>query len=460
MIRNAELAHPGTGAATLGRRPARLAAQVCARASARRARTRSASPGSLRSRRRSVAGKSGLASVVAYDALRQPGFALLWISTSVNFSAFFLRSTIQGWLVLQLTNSSTWVGLVNALPVIVTAPLSFIAGAIADRGDARRLLIWTRAASASTCFLTAFLITAGVIDVYQMLFLATILTAAFYLGFPANQTYILALVGGERLLAANSLVTAFGFGFNFIGPSLAGYAAAELGIDSVYYALGLAYLVAMLTLLQTPPAPASDARPAANMLRDVFAGIAYVRTQTGLAWVYYVALLGISGSPFLAILPAMARDELGLGAAGFGLIAGSQGVGSLVASTVMLARGQVQRKGVAMVAGAVIWAMGMILIGSAQEAWQAIAAGALMGFSPPLWMNSAQTVIMTAVPAAMRARMAALFALSFQMVPLGYLLGGVLADALGPGPALQLLGAAGILLHLPPLLSRQFRNIG
>ncbi|MXW28865.1 MAG: MFS transporter, partial [Chloroflexi bacterium] len=55
--------------------------------------------------------------MIALDALRQPGFALVWISTSINFSAYFLRSTIQGWLVLQLTNSSTWVGLVNGLPV-------------------------------------------------------------------------------------------------------------------------------------------------------------------------------------------------------------------------------------------------------------------------------------------------------------------------------------------------------
>ncbi len=398
--------------------------------------------------------------MLALDALRQPGFTLLWISTSVNFSAFFLRSTIQGWLVLQLTNSSTWVGLVNALPVIVSAPLSFFAGAIADRGDVRKLLIWARAASAFTCFLTAFLITAQVINVYQLLALATVLNAAFYLAFPANQTYILALVGSERLLSANALVTGFGFGFNFVGPSLAGFAAAQLGIDSVYYALGLAYLVAALTLLRTPPAPVEGPRPATNMLRDVLAGIAYVRTQPGLAWVYYVALLGISGSPFLAILPAMARDELGLGAAGFGLIAGSQGVGSLFASSAMLARGQVQRKGVAMVAGAVIWATGMIIVGSAQEIWQAIAAGVLMGFSPPLWMNSAQTVIMTAVPGPMRARMAALFALAFQMVPLGYLLGGILADAFGPGLALQLLGVIGILLHLPPLLSRDFRDIG
>ena len=398
--------------------------------------------------------------MLALDALRQPGFALLWLSTGINFSAFFLRSTIQGWLVLELTNSSTWVGLVNALPVIVSAPLSFFAGAIADRGDARKLLIWTRAASAFTCFLIAFLITADVIDVFQLLALATILNAAFYLGFPANQTYILALVGPERLLSANALVTGFGFGFNFVGPSLAGFAAAQLGIDSVYYALGLAYLVAGLTLLRTPSAPVEGPRPAANMVRDVLAGIAYVRTQPGLAWVYYVALLGITGSPFLAILPAMARDELGLGAAGFGLIAGSQGVGSLFASFALLARGQIQRKGLAMVAGAVFWAAGMIIVGSSQELWQAIAAGVIMGFAPPLWMNSAQTVIMTAVPGPMRSRMAALFALSFQMVPLGYLVGGILADAFGPGLALQLLGAIGILLHLPPLFSHHFRELG
>ncbi|MXY13000.1 MAG: MFS transporter [Chloroflexi bacterium] len=398
--------------------------------------------------------------MIALDALRQPGFALVWISTSINFSAYFLRSTIQGWLVLQLTNSSTWVGLVNGLPVIVTAPMSFFAGAITDRSDARLLIIWTRAASTFTCFLTAFLITSQVIDVYQLLVLATALNAAFYLAFPANQTYIVALVGPERLLAANSLVTGFGFGFNFIGPSLAGYAAAQLGIDSVYYGLGLAYLAATLTLLRTPSVPVEGSTAGENMLRNVLAGIAYVRTQPGLAWVFYVAMLGISGSPFLAILPAMARDELGLGAAGFGLIAGSQGIGSLICTSVFLAVGEVRRKGLAMLAGAVVWALGMIIIGLSQELWQAIAAGILMGFSPPLWMNSAQTVIMTAVPPPMRARMAALFALSFQMVPLGYLLGGVLADAFGPALTLQLLGVAGVLAHAPPLFSRQFREIG
>ena len=102
----------------------------------------------------------------------------------------------------------------------------------------------------------------------------------------------------------------------------------------------------------------------------------------------------------------------------------------------------------------------MIAIGSSQAIWQAMLAGVLMGFSPPLWMNSVQTVIITAVPAPMRARMAALFALSFQMVPAGYLLGGFLADAFGAALILQLLGFAGVLAHMPPLFSRQFREIG
>ena len=128
----------------------------------------------------------------------------------------------------------------------------------------------------------------------------------------------------------------------------------------------------------------------------------------------------------------MARDELGAGAAGFGLVVASQGVGSLAGTVALLAYGQLPRKGLAMLAGGTIWAIGMLAIGSSQAIWQAMLAGMLMGLAPPLWMNSVQTVIITAVPAPMRARMAALFALSFQMVPAGYLLGGFLADAFGP----------------------------
>ena len=394
------------------------------------------------------------------QTLRQPGFLPLWLSTGINHSGHFLRGTIQSWLVLQLTNSSAWVGLVNGLPVVVTGPLSFFAGAIADRGDARQLLIWTRATTGFLCFLTAFLITAGIIDAVQLVALAAALNVAYYLAFPANQIYIVALVGPERLLTANGLVNGFGFGFNFIGPALAGYAAARLGIDSVYYALGLAYLVATVLLLRAPPAQTDGPGMAGSILGRVLAGIAYVKTQPGLAWVFYLALLSVSGAPFQIILPAMARDELGAGAAGFGLVVASQGVGSLVGTFALLAYGQLRRKGLAMLVGGLLWATGMIAIGSSQAIWQAMLAGVVMGFSPPLWMNSVQTVIITAVPADMRARMAALFTLAFQMVPAGYLLGGALADAFGPALTLQLLGLASVFAHLPPLLSRQFRQIG
>ena len=398
--------------------------------------------------------------LASVHVLRQPGFALLWLSTGIYHSGFFLRSSIQGWLMLQLTNSSTWAGMVNGLPVLVTAPLSLLAGAVADRSDPRRLLLWTRAATALLCFLSAYLIAARIIDVVQLLILATSLNVAYYLAFPANQVYLTALAGPERLLMANALVNGMGFALNFIAPALAGYAAAAFGIDSVYIGLGLAYLLAMLMLLRTPDAPPGWDIPTANVLRGMLSGAAYVRKRPGLAWVFYLTLLSVSGAPFHAILPAMARDELGLGAAGFGLIVGGQGIGSLIGTFALMAHGQLRRKGLAMLVGGMIWAGGMIVFGSCREIWQAMLVGVAMGFAPPLWMNSSLTVIMTAVPGPMRARMATLYSLAFQMVPLGYLIGGVLADACGPGLALQLLGGIGVLAHLPPLLSRRFREIG
>ena len=154
----------------------------------------------------------------ALDAIAQRGFVALWLSTGINHSGQFLRGTIQSWLVLQLTNSSAWVGVVNGFPVIVSAPLSFLAGALADRSDPRRILMWTRAATSFFCFVTAYAITAGFVNVYLLVVLATILNASYYLSFPSNQTFIVALVGPERLLAANSLINGVGFGLNFILP--------------------------------------------------------------------------------------------------------------------------------------------------------------------------------------------------------------------------------------------------
>ncbi len=398
--------------------------------------------------------------MVALDVLRQPGFTLLWIACGIYHSGYFVRSTIQGWLALQLTNSSTWVGLINGLPVVVTAPLSLLAGGALDRGDARLWLMRARLATALLCFLTAYLVTTGFIDPLQLLAISAALNAVYYLAFPANQAYLLALAGPERLLTANTLVNGLGFGFNFIAPSLAGYVAARIGIDSVYAALALAHLVAVLALARIPARATAAGRSPTSAFAGIVAGIVAVGSRPGLAWVLYLAALSVSGAPFQAVLPAMARDGLGLDAAGFGFIAGSQGASSLVATFVLLARGQIRRKGLAMLSGGVMWSAGMILVGSSQELWQAMLAAALMGLAPPLWVNSVQTLMMTAVPGSLRARVATLFTLAFQMVPAGYLLGGFLADSIGPGSTLQLLGSIGALAHLPPLLSRRFRNIG
>lgn len=398
--------------------------------------------------------------MVALDIFRQPGFRLLWFACGIYHSGYFVRSTIQGWLALQLTNSSTWVGLVNGLPVVVTAPLSLFVAGVSVSGDARLWLIRARIATALLCFLAAYLITAEIIDPLQLLALSASLNAIYYLAFPANQTYLLSLVGPQRLLAANTLVNGLGFGFNFIAPSLAGYVAARFGIDSVYTALALAHLVAMLALARTPARPTGARHSSASPLGGMLAGIALVASRPGLAWVLYLAVLSVSGAPFQAVLPAMARDGLGLDAVGFGLIAGSQGAASLVGTFVLLAYGQIRRKGMAMLAGGLMWSAGMILVGSSQELWQAMLAAAVMGLAPPLWVNSVQTLMMTAVPAPLRTQVATLFTLAFQMVPAGHLLGGFLADAIGPVQTLQLLGSLGALAHLPPLLSRRFRRIG
>ncbi len=397
---------------------------------------------------------------MAVAALRQPGFPGLWLSNGVNQTAFFLRSAIQGWLVLQLTNSSTWVGLVNGLPIFVSAPITFFAGPIGDRYDPRQLLIWARAASAVFLFMTAYLITAGVVNVYHVLVLAVGINTAYYLSFPASQTFVITLVGAERVLAANALINGVAFGFNIVAPPLAGLLAAKLGLDSAYYAMGLAFLVATIAAWFTPSHKPAAGAQGQSMLGEVLAGMAYVRKRPGLAWIFYLALLSIVGAPFNTILPALARDGLGLGADGFGLLAGSQGIGSLISSYLMIRHGSVRRKGVSMLIGATIWSFGMVLMGFSQELWQAVLVGVLMGLSPPLWLNSIQTVLLTAVPAEMRSRMAALFALSFQTLLLGFFLGGITADIFGPADALKLLGIVGLLLHIPPLLSRDFRNIG
>ena len=113
-------------------------------------------------------------SLSAFQTLGLRDFRFLLPSNSLTLAGQQLRFIAQGWLVLELTNATVWVGMVNGLPTLVGVPLAMLSGVMTDRSNPRTLLLQVRFLLGVSAFATAYLITAGLVELWHVLLLAMV----------------------------------------------------------------------------------------------------------------------------------------------------------------------------------------------------------------------------------------------------------------------------------------------
>lgn len=249
----------------------------------------------------------------------------------------------QGWLALELSNSALVVGLVasvGALPILL---FSLHAGALVDRSDRLRIVKITQAVfllEAATLWLVTW---TGHASIPVLLALALVGGTCAAIEIPARQSMIIQLVGRDDLAPAIALNSS---GFNLariIGPALGGLVIHSLGLAWCFGLNSLSYLAVLagLFMMHLPyTAPPVRALSVPQMMRESTAsameGVRYltkpgtVRDLLGL-----VTIGAVFGGPFITLMPVFARDQLGLGADGYGGLLASVGVGGLVAALVL-----------------------------------------------------------------------------------------------------------------------------
>ena len=386
-------------------------------------------------------------SLSAFQTLGIRDFRFLLPSNSLTLAGQQLRLMAQGWLVLELTNATVWVGLANGLPTLVGVPLAMLSGVMTDRANPRTLLLQVRLLLGLSAFVTAFLVAAGLVELWHVLLLAMVAGGLQAYGLPASQTFVYDMVGKERLLGALALGTMVQYGSNMVAPALAGYLMSRYGIEAGFYLLTALFAGAVVSLVFVRggrPAERPEGKP---FVMEFVDGIDYVRQAPHVAALLFLASLAAFGAAFLAILPAYARDVLQVGAGGFGLLTGAQGAGALTTSLWLSHRGSISRKGRAVVIASTVWGVGMVVFALSRSYALSLVTIAMMGAATPFWLVALNTALQTTVPVNMRGRVLAMYTTVFQGVPLGFLLGGILAAWLGEMMALVVCGSVYVTLN-------------
>src|SRR6202166_4383881 len=269
--------------------------------------------------------------------LRSKNYALVWTSALLSNVGSWMQTVALGVVVTTRSHNPLWTGLVAAAAFIPIGVLAPVGGALADRLDRRRWLIATTLAEAGFAALLAVLAATGHAPSWALLAVAFLGGVAAAVGFPTYQAMIPDLVPADDLLGAVSLSSAqFNMG-RIIGPVLAGVVLLAGSAAWVFAANAISFgaVVAALAVVRLPP-PRPRADGGGPIRHRIAEGVRVAAAEPGCrSSIILIGIVALIGSPFIALVPAMAINGLHRAAGGYTVLVGAQGIGAVGAALVL-----------------------------------------------------------------------------------------------------------------------------
>lgn len=385
-----------------------------------------------------------------FRALRHRNFRLFLFGQGTSLVGTWMQNIAQGWLVLELTNSAFWVGLVSALTSLPILVGSLPAGVFVDRVNKHRLVILTQTLSALQAAVLAALIWSHRIALWQVAVIAVFLGAVNAVDTPARQAFLVELVDREDLGNAIALNSSAFNAARVVGPSVAGVLIAVVGLGWCYCLNAVSYLAVIWGLVEMRLPPFLRPQRAGNGWAEFREGARFVRgDRRVLALVSLIGIISIFGFPFLVLMPVFARNVLRVGAAGLGFMMAATGIGAVAAALGLASLEGRVRKGRLLVWTGPVF--GLAVAAFAVSPWLPLALVILPIAGGAMILNNAvtNTLLQTIVPDRLRGRVMGVYAFTFLgMAPFGAFQAGWLAEHLGAPVAVVLGGLVCVLASL------------
>jgi MFS family permease len=271
-----------------------------------------------------------------WSPLRQRLFFWLWIAAIASNIGTWMQNVGAAWLMTSLSTSPLMVALIQTAASLPIFLLALPAGALADMVDRRRLLLfsqgWMTLAAGALGILTLMDLTTP----WLLLTLSFALGAGAALNAPAWQAIVPEIVSREELTAAISLNS---INFNIaraVGPALGGIVVSLMGAGVNFVLNAVSFLGVMAVLYAWRRKHKPSVLPTERIMGGIRTGLRYVRHSPPLrAVLFRTAAFMVGASGMWAVLPLLVRNQLGMGATGFGLLLACFGTGAVIGGTML-----------------------------------------------------------------------------------------------------------------------------
>jgi len=378
----------------------------------------------------------------------------------VSNAGNWMQKLGQSWLVLELTDSGTLLGVTLAfqqLPILLLAPW---AGVVADRYPKRRLLLWTGVAGVVPSSVLAALLWTGHIHLWIVMVLAAANGVIDSMGKPTRQAIAGDLVPPQHLANAVTLNNVAVDSGRAIGPAIAGVLIATVGLPFTFLVNALSFVPVVAAALLMDPAEMYEHKVVTRARGQMREGLRYVRSTPQLFGpLLLLGMAGLLAYNFQVLLPLLAKQTFHGDARTVGFVLTAHGAGAVVGGLALagVLRPTVNR----MIVAALVLAGLIVCIGLSPTLPVAIGVVAIVGASSVVYRVLTSTWLQLTADPQMRGRVLALLVMALGgTTPLGSPMIGWIASHFGVRFALGFAGtgtalvAVGVAVYMSRVAAR------
>jgi len=376
-----------------------------------------------------------------WRSFRHRNYRILFPANAASNIGTWAQRVAQDWLILQLTgNSGVYLGLVTAVQFAPVLLFSLQGGALADRVNKRKLLIFTNFIGALSSLGLGLLVIAGQAEIWHVFFFALTLGISSAIDAPIRQSFTSEIVGHSDIANAVSLNSANFNAGRLIGPALSGFLIARFDTGPSFLINSFTYLFVILALLRMRESDffIQEKKTTQGTVRE---GLNYALARPDLyvvmLVVFFVATFGLNMQIFNAL---MATKEFGKGPASYGLLGTYVAIGSLTGALIS-ARLERFRRTLFVIKGGAVFSLAITLLSLAPTyTWYSLWLP-ICGLSALITLITANSLIQVNSDPSIRGRVSGIYLLIFMGgTPFGSPLIGWLVDVIGVRQTIALCG--------------------
>jgi MFS family permease len=368
----------------------------------------------------------------ALSALRHRNYRLYWYGQLASVLAQNMEGVAQSWLVLELTDSPLLLGLTGLTYAAPTIALTLLGGVIADRADRRRIMILSQGVAAAMFFLLATLIIIERVALWHVMSLAFLSGCVRAFDRPSRMALLPQMVPREDIPNAVAVGGTIWQLNRLIGPAVAGMLIYWLGIGPTYYFCFLASLVAVclwlgIRLTASPTAPSPG-----GVVEHMAEGLNFIRKNE----VFYVFIgmtffNSVFGMSYSILMPVFARSVLDVGSKGFGFLQSAGGAGALIGVLLVAWFSHARGKGRQTLLGAIAFGLLLSAFAFSVSFPLSLILALALGVSSQFYMTIISAILQMNLPNQLRGRVMGIYGLTWDLMPIGGMIAGTIAEFAG-----------------------------